>query len=147
MAVIDERKAKGIHDLAGLEPIRVAAGNKHEQGRKTLEQLSGIPRSGPLTGANAFAPGIDVFLKEHLFADIFGRGVLTYEQRELATITVLATLPRLASQLQFHIDAGMHVGLTETKLRDTFTFLEKNICKTQAEAAQAVLTRAASAKQ
>jgi 4-carboxymuconolactone decarboxylase len=146
MAVVDERKAIGIHDLAGLEPTQVAAGNKYEQGRKTLEQLSGIPQSGPLTGANAFAPGIDAFLKEHLFADIFSRGVLTYEQRELATITVLATLPGLASQLQFHIGAGMHVGLTETQLDDTFKLMEENIGKTQAEAAQAVLTRVVSAK-
>lgn len=147
MAVIDERKNKGIHDQAGQEPTRVTGSDKYEQGRKTLEELSGIPQNGPLAGANAFAPGIDVFLKEHLFADIFGRGVLTYEQRELATIAVLATLPGLASQLQFHIGAGMHVGVTETQLQDTFTFLKKNIGKTQAEAAQAVLTRVVSAKQ
>jgi len=30
-----------------------------------------------MNGANAFAPGIDAFLKAHLFTDIFGRGVLT----------------------------------------------------------------------
>jgi 4-carboxymuconolactone decarboxylase len=147
MSVLDERKAKGIHDQPGKEATRVEGENKYEQGRKTLEELSGIPQNGPLTGANAFAPGIDVFLKEHLFADIFGRGVLTYQQRELATITVLATLPGLASQLQFHISAGMHVGLTEGKLRAAFTVLEKNIGKTQAAAANVVLSKAVSAKQ
>lgn len=146
MSVLDERKAKGIHDKAGIEATKVEGENKYEQGRKTLEELSGIPQNGPLTGANAFAPGIDVFLKEHLFADIFGRGVLTYQQRELATITVLATLPGLASQLQFHISAGMHVGLTEAQLRNAFTTLEKSIGKTQADAAQAVLSRVVSAK-
>jgi 4-carboxymuconolactone decarboxylase len=132
MAVLDERKAKGIEDQAGPEATRVEGGNKYEQGRKTLEELSGIPQTGSLAGANSFAPGIDVFLKEHLFADIFGRGVLTYQQRELATITVLATLPGLASQLQFHLGAGMHVGLTEGQLRDAFNILKKNIGKTQA---------------
>jgi alkylhydroperoxidase/carboxymuconolactone decarboxylase family protein YurZ len=147
MAVLDERKAKGIHDQEGQEPTRVQGGDKYEQGRKTLEELSEVPQSGPLTGANAFAPGIDVFLKEHLFADIFGRGVLTYQQRELATITVLATLPGLESQLQFHIGAGMHVGLNEEKLQDAFAILNKNIGKAQAEAAQAVLSRVISAKQ
>jgi 4-carboxymuconolactone decarboxylase len=146
MAVLDERKAKGIQDEAGPEATRVEGGNKYEQGRQTLEELTGIPQNGPLTGANAFAPGIDVFLKEHLFADIFGRGVLTYQQRELATITVLATLPGLGSQLQFHIGAGMHVGLTEGQLQGIFSMLGKNIGKTQAEAAQAVLSRVVSAK-
>src|SRR4051812_22382322 len=147
MSVLDDRKAKGIQDQPGPEATKVEGENRYDQGRKTLEELSGIPQSGPLTGANAFAPGIDVFLKEHLFADIFGRGVLTYQQRELATICVLATLPGLTSQLQFHIGAGLHVGLTATQLRDTFTLLEKNIGKSQAEEAEAVLGRVVSAKQ
>jgi alkylhydroperoxidase/carboxymuconolactone decarboxylase family protein YurZ len=147
MAVLDERKAKGIQDKAGVEPATVKSGDKYEQGRKTLEELSGISQSGPLTGVSAFAPGIDVFLKEHLFADIFGRGVLTYQQRELATITVLATLPGLESQLQYHIGAGMHVGLTRNQIKNIFSILEKNIGKTQSEAAQAVLSRVLSSKQ
>lgn len=147
MAVLDERKAKGIHDQVGVEATTVKGGDKYEQGRKTLEELSGIPQSGSLKGASAFAPVIDVFLKEHLFADIFGRGVLTYQQREMATITVLATLPGLESQLQYHIGAGMHVGLTQNQIQNVFSVLEKNIGKTQAEAAQAVLSRVVSAKQ
>lgn len=146
MSVVDERKAKGIKDQAGAEGKRVEGGDKYEQGRKTLEELSGIPQSGPLTGANAFAPGIDVFLKEHLFADIFGRGILTYQQRELTTITVLATLPGLAGQLQFHIGAGIHIGLTEGKLGEAFSLLEKYIGKTQAEAVQAALRQVISSK-
>lgn len=140
MAVLDERKAKDIQDEPGREasPVDQNA-NKYEQGKKTLETLTGKPQSGPLVGASAFAPTIDTFLKEHLFADIFNRDVLTFRQRELATITVLATLPGLGSQLQFHIDAGLHVGLTVTQLREVFALLEKNIGKTQADAANAVL--------
>lgn len=117
---------------------------RYKKGRKTLEALSGIPQSGPLTGANAFAPGIDIFLKEHLFADIFGRGILTYQQRELATISVLATLPGLGAQLQYHIGAGMHVGLTEGQLRELFLLLENRIGEPQADAADAVLTKVVS---
>jgi 4-carboxymuconolactone decarboxylase len=147
MAVVDERIAKGVKDQAGAEGTRVESGDKYEQGRKTLEELSGIPQSGSLTGASAFAPGIDVFLKEHLFADIFGRGVLTYQQRELATISVLATLPGLGAQLQYHIGAGIHVGLTEGQLQNLISILEKSIGKTQADAAQSVLKQVISAKQ
>lgn len=147
MAVIDERKSRGVKDQAGQEPARVAGGDKYEQGRKTLEELSGISQTGPLTGANAFAPGIDIFLKEHLFADIFGRGVLTYQQRELATISVLATLPGLESQLQFHVGAGLHVGLTKGQLSEAFSILGKTIGKPQEEVAQTILSRVISAKQ
>lgn len=141
MAVLEERKTKGKQDQTGKEPTKVEGADKYEQGRKTLEELTGKPQNGPLTGANAFAPGIDTFLKEHLFADIFGRGVLTYQQRELATITVLATLPGLGPQLGAHIGMGMNVGLTEPQLHEAFALLESKIGKTQADVANAVLTK------
>ena len=39
-----------------------------------------------------FAPVMKRFLKEHLFADIFERDVLTYDERELATVSILAAI-------------------------------------------------------
>jgi alkylhydroperoxidase/carboxymuconolactone decarboxylase family protein YurZ len=143
MSLLEERKSKGIHDPEGQVPTAVTGGNesKYEIGRKTLETLTGRPQNGPLIGANAFAPGIDAFLKEHLFADIFGRGVLTYKERELATITVLASLPGLEAQLQAHLGMGMNVRLTEGQLEEAFALLESSIGKQQADAARAVLTK------
>lgn len=104
MTVLEERKAKGIVDIEGKDasPITNTA-NKYETGKKTLQTLTGQEEKGPKTGANAFAPIIDTFLKEHLFADIFSRDVLTYQQRELATISVLSVMSGVASQLQFHL--------------------------------------------
>ena len=143
MSLLEERKSMGIQDAEGQAPMAVSGDNKskYEAGRKTLETLTGKSQNGPLTGANAFAPGIDAFLKEHLFADIFGRGVLTYPERELATITVLASLPGLEAQLQAHLGMGMNVGLTEGQLEQVFALLESSIGKQQADAARAVLTK------
>src|SRR3954464_13036225 len=69
MSLLEERKSKGIQDAEGQAPTAVTGDNvsKYEAGRKTLEILTGKPQNGPLTGANAFASGIDAFLKEHLF--------------------------------------------------------------------------------
>lgn len=149
MTVLDERKAGGKHDEEGPAPVSVTGTNdsKYQLGKSTLEVLTGRPQSGSLTGANAFAPGIDAFLKEHLFADIFGRGVLTYQQRELATISALATLPGLGAQLQAHIGIGMNVGLTETQLRSAFAVLEKNADQASASAANAILDGMLNSKQ
>jgi 4-carboxymuconolactone decarboxylase len=143
MSLLEERKSKGIQDTEGQVPAAVTGDNKskYEMGRKTLETLTGKPQNGPLTGANDFAPGIDAFLKEHLFADIFGRGVLTYQERELATITVLASLPGLEAQLQAHLGMGMNIGLTEGQLEQAFALLECNIGKQQADAAHAILIK------
>ncbi|MCR8560040.1 carboxymuconolactone decarboxylase family protein [Mucilaginibacter sp. BJC16-A38] len=143
MSLLEKRKSKGIHDPEGQAPIAVTGDNesKYEIGRKTLETLTGRPQNGPLTGANAFVPGIDAFLKGHLFADIFGRGVLTYQERELATITVLASLPGLEAQLQAHLGMGMNVGLTEGQLEQVFALLESGVGKQQADAARTVLIK------
>jgi alkylhydroperoxidase/carboxymuconolactone decarboxylase family protein YurZ len=143
MSLLEERKSMGIQDEEGQAPTAVTGDNKskYEVGRETLETLTGRPQNRPLSGANAFAPGIDAFLKEHLFADIFGRGVLTYQERELATITVLVSLPGLEAQLQAHLGMGMNVGLTEGQLEQAFALLESSIGKQQADAARTVLTK------
>lgn len=142
MGIVEERKAKGITDVEGKEASAITAtGNKYETGKKTLQTLTGREEKGPKTGANAFAPAIDTFLKEHLFADIFSRDVLTYQQRELATISVLSTLEGVASQLEFHLAVGINTGLTESQLKQVFSLVEKHIGKQPAEVAKKVLSK------
>lgn len=51
------------------------------------------PQPKPAPGFGEFVPRADAFLKEHLFADIFASDVLTCEQREVASISVLAAMP------------------------------------------------------
>ena len=58
----------------------------------------------------AFGPEIDVSLKEHLFADIFERDILSYHDREITTISALISLGSVESQLQSHMNMGLHVG-------------------------------------
>jgi quercetin dioxygenase-like cupin family protein/alkylhydroperoxidase/carboxymuconolactone decarboxylase family protein YurZ len=115
IAVLEERKAKGMTDKTGAKPTGFSDKNKYAKGKQTLETLSGRKET-ELTGANAFAPAIDEFLKEHLFADIFGRGVLTYEQRELATISALSALGNVEPQLGGHKLIGKNVGLTDGQI-------------------------------
>ncbi len=142
MVVVEERKTKGIADIEGKDasPINNTA-NKYETGKKTLQTLTGQEEKGPKTGANAFAPAIDTFLKEHLFADIFSRDVLTHQQRELATISVLSAMTGVASQLQFHLAVAMNTGLTESQLQQVFSIIETQIGKQQAEIAKNVLLK------
>lgn len=142
MTVVEERKTKGIIDVMGKEasPITDVV-NKYETGKQTLQQLTGIEEKGPKTGANAFTPIIDTFLKEHLFADIFSRDVLTHQQRELATISVLSALEGVAPQLQFHLAVGLNIGLTEDQLKQVFSIIETLISKSQAEIAKNVLSK------
>jgi quercetin dioxygenase-like cupin family protein/alkylhydroperoxidase/carboxymuconolactone decarboxylase family protein YurZ len=125
MTVLEERKSKNITDETGRESTPVASGiNKYERGKKILETLTHRPEPEPKTGVNAFSPEIDVFLKEHLFTDIFERDVLNFQDRELATISALTAMDGVTSQLQGHRFMGLHTGLTQTQLDELTTIAE-----------------------
>lgn len=138
--VVEERKSKGIRDHVG-RAINLAGNenDKYEQGRKVLETLSGTPQTKPAPGFGEFAPRIDAFLKEHLFADIFKSDVLSYQQRELVTISALAAMPGLESQLQSHVKMGMNTGLSTGQLIELAKLIGQHISITQANSLRKVL--------
>ena len=142
MAVLDERKKRGITDRMGREATPIASTKpKYERGKAILDTLTGRPQTGSPVGYSAFSPEIDVFLKEHLFADIFERDVLSYVDRELTTIAVLTSIGGVEPMLQSHLGICLHIGLTEPQLRQVFSLLETSVGKADAEAGRAVLTR------
>lgn len=69
-------------------------------------------------GVFEFAPAIDQYLKEHLFADIFARGVLSNQEREIATIAALSSIQGVESQLKSHIQCGKNTGLTDEQIAE-----------------------------
>lgn len=142
MAVLDERQKTGIREAAGREATPVTSNeSKYERGKKILGTLTGQPQTGPPRGYSAFSPAIDVFLKEHLFADLFERDVLSYADRELTTIAVLTSIGGVEPMLQSHLSIGLNVGLTEPQLRQVLSLVETNVGKAEAEAGRAVLTQ------
>jgi 4-carboxymuconolactone decarboxylase len=141
MAVLEERKAKGITDKLGKEakPIQ-DTGSKYERGRKVLEALTGQPQSEVRTGYAAFSPEIEVFLKEHLFADIFERDILSYTDRELATVSALVNLGGVEPMMQSHMGIALHLGITESQLKHLLSLIETNVGRKEAEAGRQVLS-------
>jgi len=140
MEVLDERTAGGINDEQGAEasPIRDER-SKYERGKENLEELIGRPLSGPQTGYAAFAPVIEIFLKEHLFADIFERDVLTFSERELVTVSVLSSIGGVEPMLRSHLTICLNVGFTPDQLNEFVGIIKSSIGKKEARAAQTVL--------
>jgi alkylhydroperoxidase/carboxymuconolactone decarboxylase family protein YurZ len=138
--VLDERKKKGISDKMGKAASPITSREpKYERGKKVLEQLTGQPETGSKPGYAAFSPEIEVFLKEHLFADIFERDVLSYVERELTTISVLTSIAGVEPMLQSHLGICLHVGLTQQQLSQAMSLIEINVGKSEAEAGRAIL--------
>ena len=119
MAVIKERQDQGIEDVEGREASPVAKDlDKDEYGAKVRARLAGLDTVPPPAEWMMFAPLVDRFLKEHLFADIFARDLLSSQDRELVTIAALANMTGTADQLQFHLGAAMNTGLSKAQLED-----------------------------
>ena len=133
MQVLDERKSRGIQDKEGKEiRLNEVADGKYEQGRLVLEKLSGTPQPKPAPGFGTFAPKIDVFLKEHLFADIFASDVLTYHQRELVTIAALTSMEGVEAQLQSHLRFAKNIDVPTSHLEGIADLVGQHISNTQA---------------
>lgn len=142
MSVLDERKAAGITDNRGRQASPITdTRDKYQRGKEILSKLQGItpPEGRSTAGYAGFSPEIETFLKEHLFADIFERDVLTYAQREMVTVSVIASLGRLEPMLNSHMNLSLNVGITPEQLRNLIQIIEVNVNKDNADAAKTLL--------
>jgi 4-carboxymuconolactone decarboxylase len=142
MAVMDERKSKGIQDETGDEASPLPADmDKDEYGARVRAKLAGWETIPPPGGYQLFTPIIDTFLKGHLFADIFARDILDFQTRELVTVSALASMTGAGSQLYFHLGAAMNTGLSEAQMKDFIAVLTAKVGQQEAEDASAILSK------
>ena len=114
MKVLDERRTAGISDTEGKEASPSSTDKTSlELGTAVQTRLSGTPVQG---GVMAFAPAIDYYLKAHLFGDIFARDNLSESDREIATLSALASLEGAESQFKSHVRIATNVGITTGQL-------------------------------
>lgn len=117
--VLADRKARGIEDPAGREasPLNPRR-DRYAAGRAVLAELTGVASNSDSKADYAvLAPEIEVFLKEHLFSDLFERDILSYYDREIATVAIIASLgdgvePMLAS----HSGIAMRLGASRADI-------------------------------
>lgn len=125
--VLNEREKNNIKDEMGKEASPIENNiNRNEYGEKVRTSLTGS-RSTPTYAK--FAPVIDDFLKEHLFADIFMRDNLDYMSRELTTISILAGLGNVNPQLAAHMNICLNLGMTENQLMEFANVLKEKVNK------------------
>ncbi|ECG8590142.1 4-carboxymuconolactone decarboxylase [Salmonella enterica subsp. salamae] len=114
MEIVAARKKEGMQDEEGATAMPLPADwNSLQSGTENQTRLVGQPVKGALF---TFAPAIDVYLKAHLFGDIFQNDVLDWQTRELVTIAALSAMEGANSQLKSHFAISMNNGLTAVQL-------------------------------
>ena len=142
MQVVDKRKANGINDPVGREATAIDdARSRYERGRDVLAEISGISADAPKAGYALFAPAIERFLKEHLFADLFERDLLTYRERELATVSILAGVGGVEPMFRSHAAICLHLDVTPEQLSALLNIVEMNLGKSYSEPLRKVLNQ------
>ena len=87
-----------------------------------------------------------MFLKEHLFADIFERGVLTWQEREIATVSALSAISGTGAQLRSHTGNTLNTGVTPTQMEDLARTLKAEVGEAEGAAAEQALKEALAAR-
>ena len=135
-ALLEERKAQGIRDEIGREATPIPADTDvRARGKAIQTQVSGREVKG---GVFDFAPVVNEYLQAHLFGDIFLRDLLTFEDREIATVAALAGLG-VEPQLRSHLNAALNVGVTEAQLKQLVRVLGDKVGAEAAERAGRLL--------
>lgn len=140
MQVLDERQAQGKPNPAGREPGPLPPPERmREVGTANQTQLVGRPVSAPVYD---FSPQVDDYLKTHLFGAIFARDNLDWPARELATVSALAAIDGLQSQLQAHMGISLNVGLTPAQLQQVADVMRSQVGAEAGQRAQQALQQA-----
>lgn len=111
---LEKRKAMNIIDQEGKEasPLKSDYEALIEGTKVQTNLLGGKPFS------YTFAPSIDYYLKAHLFGDIFVRDILTYADREIITVSALASMEGTEPQLKAHICGAKNMGVSDEELHE-----------------------------
>lgn len=129
--LMDKRTAEGVEDTIGAESRSLAMTTSRQElrdlGNKTRNFLVGRDISVRTTGYSGFTPAINDFLVEHLFGDMFYRDAVSYQQRELMTLSMLAALDGTDSQLQGHLGINLSLGLSQSALQSFVDLLANQV--------------------
>lgn len=124
VSVIDKREKEGKPVVRGREASLIEESrSKYERGRHILSEISGVPADAPKPPYAVLSPEVEVFLKEHLFCDLFERDVLTYAERELATVAVIASQGEgVEPMLRSHSGLAKRLGATDAQIEEIVSY-------------------------
>ncbi|MDI6523822.1 carboxymuconolactone decarboxylase family protein [Leuconostoc suionicum] len=94
--------------------------NNYKNGKQIREKVIGKEKSQAISDSLAdIAPIIDEKILS-AFDEVQKRNVISLKQREMLTLTSLATQGDTSNQLELHIRASLNIGLTKEEIVEVF---------------------------
>lgn len=93
---------------------------RYDRGLEMLRQIDGGAGEGVIESLKDIAPDLGRYIVEFAFGDIYPRGGLSLEEREMITIASLLTAGGCEAQLRVHINGSLNVGLSPEKIIEVF---------------------------
>ncbi|MFJ3199576.1 carboxymuconolactone decarboxylase family protein [Streptomyces sp. NPDC086989] len=84
---------------------------RYERGLAVLHETSGDRGAAVIESLRDIAPDLGRYVVEFAYGDVYARPGLDLRERELSTVAALTAQGDTAPQLNFHIDAALHVGV------------------------------------
>lgn len=126
MNLVNERRSKGIHDEQGRKASPLdESESKYTRGERLQMLCAGMTAEQLRSGFFGFNPLLDFCLKEHLFADLFARDLLSYVEREITTVSALAAIKE--PMVESHYGGALNVGVTEAQLWEILQLVEQTV--------------------
>ena len=92
--------------------IQTEQSERFQRGWQRLIEVDAEGGERVIESLNDIAPDLGRYVVEFAYGEIYQRPALDLRQRQLITISALTTLGGAESQLEFHLNAGLNVGLT-----------------------------------
>ena len=89
-----------------------------EKGIKNINRLVEGGDQRLLNGLGELSPDLANYVLEFIFGDLYNREGLDLKTKQIITITALAVLGNARPQLEYHIKAGLNIGLSRKEIID-----------------------------
>lgn len=110
--VLEQRQSEGHVDTVGETEAISSFDNRFEQGKIELSKLDDKIFAKLNDNFKDLCPDLVKFVIEYGYADIYSRRNVDIKYRQIGTIAALTALGTASSQLKFHINAGLNIGLS-----------------------------------
>ena len=103
------------------EPQRES--ERYERGLKRLNEITRGEGQAVLDALSRISPDFARYVIEYPYGDVFDRGVLTDQRRQLATIAALTVMGFAKPELKVYIHGALNVGVSEEEVVETMILM------------------------